>query len=126
MSRPTAPRTELVIDGLRAGLGAAVVDDPDIVAAYRRDQSQLTPCGNPLVLVRARSVDDVIATMKTAHAQRIPVVTRGAGTGLSGGANALDGCIVLSTERLNRIVHIDVDARLVDPGLTDGRPPSAG
>ncbi|WAM19405.1 FAD-binding oxidoreductase [Rhodococcus sp. JS3073] len=103
-------------------LGEAVVDDPDRLIAYRRDQSLLTPVGEPLALVRARTVADVATTLKTAHRYGIPVVTRGAGTGLAGGANALDGCIVLSTEKLNRILEIDERSRTatVEAGVING------
>jgi D-lactate dehydrogenase (cytochrome)/glycolate oxidase len=103
-------------------LGEAVVDDPDRMIAYRRDQSLLTPVGEPLALVRARTVADVATTLKTAHRYGIPVVTRGAGTGLAGGANALDGCIVLSTEKLTRILEIDERSRTatVEAGVING------
>jgi glycolate oxidase len=49
----------------------------------------------------------VAAILKLAAAQRLPVVTRGAGTGLSGGAAAVENCLLLSTEKLNRILEID-------------------
>lgn len=103
-------------------LGAAVVTDPDRMLAYRRDQSLLTPDGRPLAVVRARSTEDVVATLQVAHRHGIPVVTRGAGTGLAGGANAIDGCIVLSLERMNEILRIDEAARTatVQPGVVNG------
>ncbi|TXG92424.1 FAD-binding protein [Rhodococcus rhodnii] len=87
--------------------------------AYRHDQSMLTAAGTPAAVVRASSVDDVVATLEFAYEHAIPVVPRGAGTGLAGGANALDGAIVLSLERMNRIVSIDVAARTatVEPGV---------
>ncbi|CAM2961675.1 FAD-binding protein [Prescottella defluvii] len=107
---------------LTALLGNAVVTDPDAMLAYRRDQSLLTPDGQPLAVVRARGVDDVVATLETAHRHGIPVVTRGAGTGLAGGANAIDGCIVLSLDRMDTIIEIDAEARTatVEPGVING------
>lgn len=86
---------------------------------YRHDQSLLTPAGMPLALVRARTIDDVVATLTVATSHRIPVVTRGAGTGLAGAANALDGCIVLSLERMASIMDIDIESRTatVQPGV---------
>ena len=50
------------------------------------------------------------------------VVTRGAGTGLCGGANASDGCVILSLHRMNRVLHIDVANRMarVQPGVLNG------
>ena len=72
----------------------------------------------PLALVRATSTGDVQATLRVASAHGIPVVPRGAGTGLSGGASAVDGAITLSTERMHAIT-IDPTAMVavVQPGL---------
>jgi D-lactate dehydrogenase (cytochrome)/glycolate oxidase len=104
------------------GAAVAVVTDPDILAAHRHDQAVLAEAGTPLALVRARSTDDVAATLRTASAHGVPVVTRGAGTGLAGGANAVDGCVVLSTAALDRIIEIDVAARTatVQCGVLNG------
>ncbi|MBM7366278.1 D-lactate dehydrogenase (cytochrome)/glycolate oxidase [Gordonia hydrophobica] len=100
------------IAALRSVIGSAVTVDPAVVESYRRDQSKLTSAGSPLCVVRARSIDDVRATMQWAHARRIPVVTRGAGSGLAGGANAVDGCVILSLAGLDQIIHIDVASKL--------------
>ena len=99
-----------------------VVIDPDVLTAYRRDQAALAEAGSPLALVRARSVDDVAATLRTASAHGVPVVTRGAGTGLAGGANAIDGCVVLSTAAMDGIISIDKAARTatVQCGVLNG------
>ncbi|MDV7356818.1 FAD-linked oxidase C-terminal domain-containing protein [Rhodococcus oxybenzonivorans] len=107
---------------LDAGLGDAVVTDGDTMIAYTRDQALLSPSGRPIAVVRARTVDDVVTTLQTAYRYTIPVVTRGAGTGLAGGANALEGCIVLSTEKMNRILEIDEQSRTatVEPGVING------
>ncbi|MFC9769045.1 FAD-binding oxidoreductase [Rhodococcus jostii] len=110
------------VAGLLAALGDAVVTDSDTMIAYTRDQSLLSPSGHPIAVVRARTTDHVVTTLKTAHRYGIPVVTRGAGTGLAGGANAIDGCIVLSTEKLDRILTIDEQSRTatVEPGVING------
>jgi glycolate oxidase len=109
------------VEALRAAVGAVVVD-PDVLAGYARDQAPLAPAGTPLALVRAQTVDDVVATLRFANERSIPVVTRGAGTGLAGGANAIDGGIVLSTASMTRILRIDEAARLavVEPGVLNG------
>jgi len=107
-----------VIDALAATLDAdALVLDPDVVDSYRFDRSSGAP-GTPVALVRAGSTADVQATLRAAAVHRVPVVPRGAGTGLSGGSLAIDGCIVLSTERM-RAVRIDPSAMTatVQPGL---------
>lgn len=101
------------------GGSSALVTDPDVVMSYARDQAPLAPAGAPVALVRARSVEDVVATLRFANVRCIPVVTRGAGTGLAGGANAVDGCIVLSVAGLDQIVRIDDAMRVavVQPGV---------
>ena len=108
------------LDVLRAHLGSdAVVTDPDVLGAHRQDRA-LTEAGWPLALVRPRTTEDVQAVLRWASAGRIPVVTRGAGTGLSGAAAAMDGCVVLSTMRM-RDVRIDADdlVAVVQPGVVN-------
>ncbi len=101
---------------------SAVVTDPDVVASFSRDQAPLAPAGIATALVRARTVADIVTTLRFANERRIPVVTRAAGTGLAGGANAIDGCIVLSVTALDRILAIDERARtaVVEPGVMNG------
>jgi glycolate oxidase len=109
----------MVLDALAAELPDGVlVTDPDVVDAYRRDRATTILPGTPLALVRATSTDDVRTTLRLAHAHGVPVVPRGAGTGLSGGSSAVDGAITLSTERM-RAGEVDRDAMVavVQPGL---------
>ncbi|MFD3747698.1 FAD-binding oxidoreductase [Nocardia sp. NPDC058633] len=96
----------------------AVLVDPDLLAGYRHDWARDPDAGTPLAVVRARGTADVAATLRWAHAHKVPVVPRGAGTGLSGGATAVDGGIVLSTE-LMREISVDALTRIavVQPGL---------
>lgn len=104
-------------------LGAdRVVADPDVLESFRRDRAAFGAAGRAVAMVRARSVDDVVATLRLATARAVPVVTRGAGTGLAGGANAVDGCILLSTEAMDRILDIDPARRTatVEPGVLNG------
>ena len=100
----------------------AVITDPDVLAAHRRDQAEWAPSGMPRVLVRPASTSEVQAVLRVATALRVPVVPRGAGSGLSGGANASDGCIVLSLMRMNRILEVDRRGMLavVQPGALNG------
>ena len=107
------------LDDLLAALPAGVVvTDADIVDSYRWDRADMVEPGTPLAVVRATCTADVQATLRVASAHRIPVVARGAGTGLSGGAAAIDGCITVSTDRMRRIT-IDPAAMVavVEPGL---------
>jgi glycolate oxidase len=99
----------------------AVITDPDRMAGYRRDAADLAEVGTPYAVVRARSVDDVTETLRWASAHRVPVVARGAGSGLSGGAAAVDGCVVLSLTGMAAIREIAADDLLavVQPGVVN-------
>jgi glycolate oxidase len=110
--------------GLVAELGAGlpaevVVDDPDRMETYRYDRALFCPAGVPAAVVLARERGHVEHTLRTASRLSVPVVPQGARSGLSGAANAIDGCIVLSLERMNRIVEIDTANRIavVEPGV---------
>ena len=93
--------------------------DPDVTAAYARDQAMLAPAGTPAAVVLPRSTADVVAVMQVATRHGIPVVPRGAGSGLAGASNAVDGALMVSMVRMNRIVEIDeVDqVAIVEPGV---------
>ncbi|MCV7103062.1 FAD-binding oxidoreductase [Mycobacterium palustre] len=95
-----------------------VVTDPAIVEGYRQDRAFDPSAGKPLAVVRPRRTEEVQAVLRWASAHRVPVVTRGAGSGLSGGATALDGGIVLSTEKM-RDISVDPVTRtaVCQPGL---------
>jgi FAD/FMN-containing dehydrogenase len=105
--------------GLVAGLpDGVVVTDPDILDSYRHDRAMDPAAGTPLAVVRPSKTEEVQAVLRWASAHRVPVVPRGAGSGLSGGATALDGGIVLSTEKMREIT-VDPVTRtaVVQPGL---------
>jgi glycolate oxidase len=114
-----APPASDVLNRLSVELGAAVSTDPAELDAVRADQSGHRSDAPPLALVRARSVEDVQAVMRIATATRTPVVTRGAGTGLAGGAIGGRGEIVLSTREMDRIIEVSRDDELavVQPGI---------
>ena len=97
---------------LTTELGDIVSIDPLDLAASRTDKSGWVADGTPLAIVRATAVDQVQAVLRIATEFRVPVVTRGAGTGLSGGACGTDGSIVLSVAGLNRILEINADDEL--------------
>ena len=99
----------------------AVVDDPDRLASYRRDQAVGAAAGQPAVVVFPTSTAHVSAVLSAAHARGVPVVPRGAGSGLSGGANAIDGCIVLCLERMRDIGEVNVGDgyAVVQPGVVN-------
>ncbi len=93
--------------------------DPRVVEAHRLDRSGWVPEGAPLGVAFAESVEDVQAVLAQAHRSRTPVVVRGAGTGLAGGAAATAGSIVLDLSRLTAIVELSAVDQLavVEPGV---------
>src|SRR6201993_1931075 len=95
-----------------------VVTDPAITESYRQDRALDPAAGKAMAVVRPRSTEEVQTVLRWATAHRVPVVARGAGSGLSGGATALDNGIVLSTE-LMRDITVDPITRTAggQPGL---------
>ncbi|WSL77265.1 FAD-binding protein [Kitasatospora sp. NBC_01266] len=111
-----------LMDRLRAGLPeAAVVVDPAVTAAYRYDMAGFCEAGEPAVLVFPSTVEEVRHVLRTASALGVPVVPQGARTGLSGGANAVAGCILLSLLKMDRILELDPVNRIavVEPGVVN-------
>ncbi|WP_406394838.1 FAD-binding oxidoreductase [Streptomyces sp. NBC_00887] len=109
-----------LLEQLRAGLPAdALITDPDVTATYAHDMASFCDAGAPAVVVLPRTVEEVQHVMRTATALRVPVVPQGARTGLSGAANASDGCIVLSLVKMDRILEISPVDRIavVEPGV---------
>ncbi len=84
-----------------------VVTDPDRLPTYQRDRSTGTPAGEPIAVVFPRTTEQVSAVMKAAYEHRVPVVPRGAGSGLTGGSNALDGSLILCVERMRDVLLVD-------------------
>ena len=108
-----------VEQALLAALGDAVSFDPVALGATTADKSGHDSRSLPLALVTARTTADVQSTLRIATEFRVPVVPRGAGTGLAGGAIARAGEIVLSTLAMNRIVELSVadELAVVQPGI---------
>jgi glycolate dehydrogenase FAD-linked subunit len=95
-----------------------VVTDPAKTDKYRQDRALDPAAGKPLAVVRPLRTEHVQAVMRWASAHRVPVVPRGAGSGLSGGATAVDDGIVLSTEKMRDITVDPVTRTAVcQPGL---------
>ena len=94
-----------------ATLGEAVRTDPVTCENYRYDWARDPGAGVPVAVVRARTAADVQEALRWASAHGVPVVPRGAGSGLSGGASAVADGIVVSLEDL-RAVEIDVETRV--------------
>jgi glycolate oxidase len=122
MTTQLNPDTGEVIEALSRELPVdRVVADPDVLAAMSHDDAEWAPAGRPAAGVRARSEAEVRRVVRTCAELGVAVVPRGAGTGLSGGANALDGCVVLDLSRMNQVVEIDRENLLcvVQPGAVN-------
>lgn len=107
-----ARRAEIVAR-LRAALPAdAVIDDPAETLAYECDALAAYRCP-PLAVVLPRSTAEVAAALKVCHAARVPVVPRGAGTSLAGGALPTADSVILGVARMNRVLEVDLDDRII-------------
>ena len=95
------------MDALRARLGEAVSTDAEVLGVHAHDETEDLRFP-PQAVVRARSREDVVATMEVAHAYGVPVTAAGARTGLSGGALAVKGGIALSLKGMDRVVEVDL------------------
>jgi len=115
---PPDPR----LAALRAELGDAVRTDDAALNEARADRSGQVSQSRPLAVIEATTVEQVQATMRFATAHQLPVVPRGAGTGLAGAAIGGEGELVLSTRRMDRILEVSIDDELavVEPGVLNG------
>ncbi len=112
----------MLIDALRREFPAdRLVVDPDVMRGYSHDQAAWAAHALPDVVVRPRDAAEVQTVVRFCVEHGTPLVTRGAGTGLSGGANAVAGCVVVVMDRLNAIKEINPLERLavVEPGVVN-------
>ena len=111
-----------LVEALSRGLrGDRLVVDPDALAALSHDDAEWAPAGQAAAGVRARTEADVQHVVRICAELGVPVVPRGAGTGLSGGANAVSGCVILDLSRMNQVLEIDQDnlVCVVQPGAVN-------
>jgi glycolate oxidase len=102
-----------ILSGLRALLPAdAVIDDPVATRAYECDALVSYRCA-PLAVVLPRTTAEVAAVLRFCHAERVPVVPRGAGTSLAGGALPTADSVIMGLARMNRMLDIDIANRCV-------------
>jgi glycolate oxidase len=102
-----------------AAPGMRVLDAAADVERYRFDETAFLQAGVPGAVCFPRSTDDVVAIARECAAAGVAIVPRGAGTGLSGGAVAVDGCVTVVFTSMNAILEIDT-ANLnatVQPGV---------
>lgn len=98
-----------------------IVTDPDVLQGLSSDEAEWAPFGPAAVAIRARTEAEISAVVRIAAELRTPIVPRGAGTGLSGGANAVDGCVILDLSKMTAIRDIDLDnlTCVVEPGVVN-------
>jgi glycolate oxidase len=116
--------TQLRADDVVVALAAELPDhvlvtDPVRLETYRYDRAMFCPSGTPAAVVLARETAHVQVALRVAGRLGVPVVPQGARSGLSGAANAIEGCLVVSTEKMDRVLEIDTANRLVvtQPGI---------
>lgn len=114
--------TPQIVDALRAIVGeGSIRTDEEALEKYAHDET-VGLWAQPEVVVFAHSAQEIADIFRLAVRERIPVTPRGAGYGLSGGAVPVFGGIVLSTEKMNRILEIDKQNLMVtvEPGVITG------
>jgi glycolate oxidase len=111
-----------ILERLATLADVGMVVDPDAMSPYLVDEARWVKPGRPLAVVLPGTTEAVCQVMRLASAHRVPVVPRGAGTGLSGGATASDGCLVLALARMDQILSIDTATltAVVQPGVLTG------
>src|SRR3954454_16400439 len=118
----TGTHADTIATALAAALPAdRLVTDPDVLASYAHDDAEWAPYELPVALVRPRTAEEVQSVVRLCIEFGAPVVPRGAGTGLSGGANATAGSVVLSLERMDAVLEVDELERfaVVQPGVVN-------
>lgn len=115
-SRAITALAKIQADGIR------IITEQTSLDNYAHDEALTLSFGRPSGVVFPKTTEQVSSAMKIAHQFGIPVVARGAGSGLSGGANAIEGCIILSLESMNDIISIDANnmTAVVQPGVING------
>ena len=110
-----------LIDNLVAILGREnVLSRPDELLVYECDGLPHHK-HRPRAVVLPSSTEETAAVMRELARAKVPFTPRGAGTGLSGGALALDSGVVIEMARMRKILHIDAENRLavVQPGVVN-------
>jgi glycolate oxidase len=124
MNAPISPETRAV--GHHEAAAALLAVLPDRCVLVDAEQTRAYECDGlaayrqmPMIVLLPENEAQIVAAIAVCRQLQLPIVPRGAGTGLSGGAMPIAGGVVLSTARLNRIVKLDPTARtaVVQPGV---------
>ncbi|MGI9431669.1 MAG: FAD-binding oxidoreductase, partial [Myxococcota bacterium] len=110
-----------LVEALTAAVGPhGILSKPEELFAYEADGLTLHR-GCPVAVVLPRDKAEVQAVVRACRAAEVPFVPRGAGTGLSGGATAIAGGVVIEMQRMNRLLRVDAEDRyaVVQPGVVN-------
>ncbi len=101
--------------------GVKLLTDPLDRESYRRDETAYLPTGLPLAVALPERTDQVAELVRLCGEHDVPIVPRGAGTGLSGGAAGIEGALTIAFTRMNRVLEIDHANLLVvtQPGVVN-------
>ncbi len=106
-------RKDAIVANIRAALTfGSIISDAKETRAYECDAYTAYSCA-PLAVALATSTAEVAAVLKICHEMHVPVVPRGSGTSLSGGALPTADCVVLGTSRMSEILEIDTANRCI-------------
>jgi glycolate oxidase len=119
LAAAVTPDSAALIEALGRGLHSdRIVVDADVLETLSHDDAEWASAGTAAAGVRARTEAEVQHVVRTCAELDVPIVPRGAGTGLSGGANAVAGCVILDVSPMDKVIEIDPDNLLcvVQPG----------
>ncbi|SHJ36710.1 glycolate oxidase [Dethiosulfatibacter aminovorans DSM 17477] len=114
------PITKEILEELTGILGAKnVIVDKEKMENYSHDETPKEYAHMPDVVITPRTAEEISEVVKLANRHLIPITPRGAGSGLSGGAIPTFGGILLSIEKMNKVIEVDYDNMMivVEPGL---------
>jgi glycolate oxidase len=119
-SAPSAAAGEALLAAIRAALpDLRLLTEETDREAYRNDETAYLHAGLPLAVALPESTAEVSTIVRLAAEHRVPVVPRGAGSGLSGGAAGIEGGLTIALTRMNRVLEIDRENLVVvtQPGI---------
>src|SRR4051812_38256088 len=127
MATPATPERSIragagdaLLEAIRAALPhVRLLDDAIDRESYRNDETAYLQAGLPLAVALPETTDEVATLVGLAAVHRVPIVPRGAGSGLSGGAAGIDGGLTIAMTRMNRVLEIDRENLVVitQPGI---------
>ncbi len=123
-TRPTSPRGDGpgLLRAIAARLpGLRLLSDPLDRESYRRDETAYLPTGLPLAVALPQTTAEVAEVVRLCREFDVPIVARGAGTGLSGGAAGIEGALTVAFTRMDRVLEIDREnlVAVTQPGVVN-------